>query len=121
MHHFVVKFSKKKFALGGKGALPPPNHNPAVVPDYYSVCLCGVMSTEAARVSSVRGEGDGVDLHRGDEVVGQPADGEPRECAGQQGRRQRQRVQVFAQQVQAIQQVGYASINTIQYNTIQNL
>jgi len=29
MHHFVVKFSKKKFASGGKGALTPPIQNPA--------------------------------------------------------------------------------------------
>ena len=33
MHHFVVKFSKKNFASGGKGALTPSNQNPADVPD----------------------------------------------------------------------------------------
>ena len=54
-------------------------------------------------MSSVRRQGDGEHLHRGDEVVSQSVDGEPRERAGNEGRRQR--VQVLAQQVQTIQQV----------------
>jgi len=32
LHHFVVIFSKKNFVSGGKGALTPPNQNPADVP-----------------------------------------------------------------------------------------
>ena len=43
MHHIVVKFSKNFFALGGNGALTPPNQNPADVPGPPSLCrICCV-------------------------------------------------------------------------------
>ena len=64
----------------------------------------GCLRVEAAGVPSVRGEGDGEHVHRGIEVVSQSADGEPWERSSDEGRRQW--VQVLAQQVQTIQQVG---------------
>jgi len=58
------------------------------------------MGTEASCMSAIRRQGDGEHVHRGAQVIGQSADGEPRERSSDQGRRQR--VQVFAQQVQTI-------------------
>jgi len=61
-----------------------------------------ILIAEASRMPAVRRQRDGKHLHRGDEVVSQSSDGEPRERSSDEGR---QRVQVLTQQVQTIQQV----------------
>jgi len=59
-------------------------------------------SVEEAKLPTVRREGDGIDVHRRTQGVDQSPHGQPRKSPSHKGKR---RVQVFASEVQEIQQV----------------
>ena len=64
--------------------------------------MCGPCVEEAI-VPTLRRQGDGKRLRRRTQGVHQPTDGEPRESAGHEG--QQCRVEIFATEIQEIQQV----------------